>query len=45
MLATVNTIKYTYKNDLTKEKEQKRKNKHTYKQMACTYLKQNNISN
>jgi len=41
MVATVNTTKYTTENDLTK-KEKKNKNKHTHKQMACTYLKQTN---
>jgi len=40
MVATVNTTKYTIENDLTK-KRKKRKSKQTYKQVACTYLKQN----
>jgi len=44
IVATVNTTKYTIENDLTKKEKKKktRKNKHTYKQMACTHLKQNN---
>jgi len=49
MVATANTTKYTNENDLTKKKKKrknrkkkkKEKKKHTYKQMACTYLKQN----
>jgi len=39
MVAAVNTTKYTIENDLTKK--EKRKNKHTYKQTARTYLNQN----
>jgi len=38
--ATVNTTKYTIENDLTKK--EKKENKQAYKQMSCTYLKQNN---
>jgi len=43
MIATVNTTKYTTEKDLTnkKEKKTKKKNKHTYTQMASTYLKRN----
>jgi len=36
MVAAVNTTKYTNENDLTKKEK-----KHTYKEMALTYLKQN----
>jgi len=43
MVVTVNTTKYTIENDLTKKKKKKEKtNKQTFRQLACTYLKQTN---